>query len=382
MSVSPARTGALNPAALLDTESLRADVDAAVTAHLGRLAAEVAAISPSAEAMVEEAAGLLMGGKRLRAAFCYWSFRAHGGSADPTDPARVATVRVGAALELFQAAALLHDDVMDNSDTRRGRPTTHRAFAARHAGAGWSGEPVRFGDSAAILLGDLVLLAAQQELSAALAPLPAGVAEAARARFDAMQSEVVVGQYLDVLVQAEPWGDDPASDEERARKVLRAKSASYSVAAPLALGALLAGRGAQAAAGIEAAGLPLGEAFQLRDDVLGVFGDPAVTGKPAGDDLREGKRTVVVARTLAMLPDPHGPEAATLTAALGDPDLSEEDVARVREVIVGSGALDAVEHLIADLAVRAHALLDLADLSEPGRGVLTDLAHAAVDRAA
>jgi geranylgeranyl diphosphate synthase type I len=266
VSVSPTRTSASNPAALLDAENLRADVDAAVTAHLGRLAAEVSAISPSAEAIVGEAAGLLAGGKRLRAAFCYWSFRAHGGSPDPLDPARVATVRVGAALELFQAAALLHDDVMDNSDTRRGRPTTHRAFAALHARAGWSGEPVRFGDAAAILLGDLVLLAAQRELSAALAPLPADVAEAARARFDAMQSEVVVGQYLDVLVQAEPWGEDPASDEERARKVLRAKSASYSVAAPLALGALLAGAGSAAAADIEAAGQPLGEAFQLRDD--------------------------------------------------------------------------------------------------------------------
>jgi len=379
---SPARTGALNPAALLDIENLRTDVDAAVTAHLGRLAAEVSAISPSAEAMVGEAAGLLMGGKRLRAAFCYWSFRAHGGAAEPGDPARIATVRVGAALELFQAAALLHDDVMDNSDTRRGRPTAHRAFAATHAEAGWAGEPVRFGDSAAILLGDLVLLAAQRELSAALAPLPADIAAAARDRFDAMQSEVVVGQYLDVLVQAEPWGEDPASDEERARKVLRAKSASYSVAAPLAIGALLAGAGAEAAAGIEAAGLPLGEAFQLRDDVLGVFGDPAVTGKPAGDDLREGKRTVVVARTLALLPDAHGPEAGILTAALGDPGLSTDDVERVRRVIVDSGALDAVEHLIDDLAVRAHALLDLADLSEPGRGVLTDLAHAAVDRAA
>lgn len=382
MSVSPARTGALNPATLLDAENLRADVDAAVSAHLDGLTAEVSAISPSAVAMVDEAAGLLMGGKRLRAAFCYWSFRAHGGSADPLDPARVATVRVGAALELFQAAALLHDDVMDNSDTRRGRPTAHRAFATRHAEAGWAGEPARFGDSAAILLGDLVLLAAQRELSAALAPLPAGIVHAARTRFDTMQSEVVVGQYLDVLVQAEPWGDDPAFDEERARRVLRAKSASYSVAAPLALGALLAGAGADAAAGIEAAGLPLGEAFQLRDDVLGVFGDPAVTGKPAGDDLREGKRTVIVARTLALLPDPHGPEAAVLTAALGDPALSGEDVERVRQVIVGSGALDAVEHLIDDLAVRAHALLDLADLSEPGRGVLTALAHAAVDRAA
>ncbi|HEV6953481.1 MAG TPA: polyprenyl synthetase family protein [Promicromonospora sp.] len=382
MSALPARPGALSPTALLDLENLRSDVDAAVTAHLTLLGAEVSAISPAAQAMVDEAAGLLLGGKRLRAAFCYWSFRAHGGSADPADAARTAAVRVGAALELFQAAALLHDDVMDNSDTRRGRPTAHRAFAAMHVGAGWSGDAARFGDAAAILLGDLVLLAAQRELSAALEPLPAEIAGRVRARFDAMQSEVVVGQYLDVLVQAEPWGEDPASDEERARRVLRAKTASYSAAAPLALGALLAGRGAEAAATIEAAGLPLGEAFQLRDDVLGVFGDPAVTGKPAGDDLREGKRTVVVARTLALLPDPHGPEATVLTRALGDADLTDEDVERVREVIVSSGALDAVEHLIADLAVRAHALLDLAELGDPGRGVLTDLAHAAVDRAA
>ncbi|WP_211240258.1 polyprenyl synthetase family protein, partial [Promicromonospora kroppenstedtii] len=140
--------------------------------------------------------------------------------------------------------------------------------------------------------------------------------------------------------------------------------------------------GPQAASDIEAAGLPLGEAFQLRDDVLGVFGDPAVTGKPAGDDLREGKRTVVVARTLALLPDAQGPEATVLVSALGNPHLTETEVARVREVIVASGALDAVEQLITDLAVRGHALLDLADLAEPGRGLLTDLAHAAVDRAA
>lgn len=373
---------AATPAALLDVENLRADVDAAVNAHLDRLAADVAAISPSAGAMAEEAAGLLRGGKRLRAAFCYWSFRAHGGSADAADPARTAVVRVGAALELFQAAALLHDDVMDNSDTRRGRATAHRSFAAQHASAGWAGEPDRFGDSAAVLIGDLVLLAAQRELSGALASLPAAVADATRTRFDAMQSEVVVGQYLDVLIQAEPWGADPASDEERARKVLRAKSASYSVAAPLTLGALLAGAGAPAAAAIEAAGLPLGEAFQLRDDVLGVFGDPAVTGKPAGDDLREGKRTVVVARTLALLPDADGPEATTLMAALGDPDLADDAVERVRTIIVGSGALDAVEQLIADLAVRAGALLDLAELTQPGRSMLTDLAAAAVDRAA
>ncbi|WP_125777336.1 polyprenyl synthetase family protein [Antribacter gilvus] len=376
---SPAAPAAA--AALVDLENLRTDVDSAVRAHLDALATEVERIGAGAKALTDQAADLLLGGKRLRAAFCYWSFRAHGGAGplDGDDAARTAAVRVGAALELFQAAALLHDDVMDNSDTRRGRPTAHRAFAARHVVAGWAGGSDAFGEAAAILLGDLVLVAAQRELSAALDGLPNGVARAARATFDAMQSEVVVGQYLDVLVQAEPWGADPASDEERARAVLRAKSATYSVAAPLALGAVLAGASPERVEAVRAAGLPLGEAFQLRDDVLGVFGDPAVTGKPAGDDLREGKRTVLMARTMAGTDDAG---RGLVTRRLGDPALTDDAVAELRGTIVGSGALDAVEAVIDELATRAHVRLAAAGLAEPGRTVLADLAHAAVDRAA
>ncbi|MCF4122579.1 polyprenyl synthetase family protein [Antribacter sp. KLBMP9083] len=379
-ATAPAPTSpgtAPDPSALVDRENLRRDVDAALRAHMAELADEVAGLGASATALTDEAGALLEGGKRLRAAFCYWSFRAHGGAAD--GPARTAAVRVGAALELFQAAALLHDDIIDSSDTRRGRPTAHRAFAARHTGSSWAGEAGRFGESVAILLGDLVLLAAQRELTAAVAVLPAPVAAATRDTFDRMQSEVVVGQYLDVLVQAEPWGADPAADEERARAVLRAKSASYSVAAPLALGAALAGAGPERVAAIRAAGLPLGEAFQLRDDVLGVFGDPGITGKPAGDDLREGKRTVLVARTLAGADDDR---RALVLRALGDPDLGPDDVAALRQAIVATGALDAVEKLITDLAGQADAALDAARLAEPGRGVIADLARAAVDRAA
>jgi len=212
-----------------------------------------------------------------------------------------------------------------------------------------------------------------------VADLPAERASAARALFDAMQTEVVVGQYLDVLVQAEPWGLDPAADEERARGVLRAKSARYSVERPLVLGAVLAGASGARVTAVSDAGLPLGEAFQLRDDVLGVFGDPSVTGKPAGDDLREGKRTVLMARTLAAV---GAADRDLVVARLGDPTLDAATVERLRGVIAGSGALDGVETLIDTLADDALSALSTAGLAEPGREVLLDLARAAVDRAA
>lgn len=364
-------------AALVDLENLRRDVDAALDRHLTTLHDEVAAIGPGTTAMTDQVATLLQGGKRLRAAFCYWSFRAHGGASEGA--ARDAVVRVGAALELFQAAALFHDDVMDASDTRRGRPTAHRVFETRHREQGWSGDADRFGAAAAILLGDLCLVACHREAGAAFDALPAAVGQGARDMLDAMTSEVVVGQYLDVLVQAEAWGLDPVADEERARLVLRAKSARYSVERPLTLGAVLAGATAEQVAAISAAGLPLGEAFQLRDDLLGVFGDPDVTGKPAGDDLREGKRTVLVARTLAT-----GDDGARrlVTERLGDPHLTDDDVAALRDAIAGSGAVAGVEALIDELATDGLSALAVADLDPHGREVLTGLAHAAVDRTA
>lgn len=372
----------LSPAALVDVEDLRSRVDTAITTHLAALAREVSTISATAggtaTTMTDQAAVLLAGGKRLRAALCWWSFRAHGGP--PTGPAAEAAIRTGAALELFQAAALLHDDVMDNSDTRRGKPTAHRVFASRHATAGWSGDPDRFGESGAIILGDLVLVAAGRELTAGLSAVP-DVAAAVREAFDRMQSEVVTGQYLDVLVQAQPWGSQPASDETRSRAVLRAKTAGYSVASPLELGALLAGAGTGAADRVYTAGIPLGEAFQLRDDVLGVFGDPEVTGKPAGDDLREGKRTVLVARAMAGLPsDDDGRDQ--LRSALGDPTLSDDDVDRLRTIIERSGALDGVEQLVGELYAAALDRLADANLSDPGRRMLNAIAGALVDRQA
>jgi len=371
----------LTTPALVDVEDVRTQVDAVLARHVAQLRTVLAAASDDADRLADAVAQMLSGGKRLRAAFCYWSWRAHGGR--PGTPEADAVIRVGAALELFQAAALFHDDVMDDSDTRRGFPAAHRAFARLHDEQGLTGDADRFGMSAAILLGDLTLVASEQEFAGALAIQPMERAERARAVFDLMRTEVTVGQYLDVLAQALPWGDDPAADEVRAREVIRAKAARYSVEHPLVLGAALADADEPCLAACRALGLPLGEAFQLRDDLLGVFGDPATTGKPAGDDLREGKRTVLAARAVARARAAHDDATVTLLRTrLGDRGLSDDDVARVADAIAATGAPDDIEALIEELAGRAFTLIDARGWHEPAHGLLVGLAHAAVDRRA
>jgi geranylgeranyl diphosphate synthase type I len=368
-----------SPVPLTDVEDVRTDVAAALDAHLEGLGRELGGHGPHARALVDALAATVDGGKRLRPAFCYWSWRAHGGAstaAQGRSADRRTVLRVGAALELFQAAALVHDDVMDGSDTRRGRPSTHRRFEAVHRDAGWLGPSDAFGEAAAILLGDLALVASEREFADAVDGGPHEVVARARAVFDGMRSEVTVGQYLDVLGQALPWGDG-REDEDRARAVVRAKSARYSVEHPLVLGALLAGAGPDDVARCRRDGLALGEAFQLRDDVLGVFGDPAATGKPAGDDLREGKRTVLVARAVQLASEP---DRTLLLDRLGQRDLDAEDVARLREILRRSGALAAVEAMIESLAGPALRSLAAAPLEEPGRTMLVRLGEAAVDR--
>lgn len=370
MSLSPA---------LVDAEHLRTRIDALLTEHVVGLLPELAGAGAGAVPLADALTDMLAGGKRLRAAFCYWSWRAHGG--DPDSPDAEAVLRVGAALELFQAAALFHDDVMDDSDTRRGTPAAHRRFAARHTEQGWSGDARRFGESAAILLGDLALVASEREFVRAVAGLPTGRRARAHAIFDRMRTEVTVGQYLDVLAQALPWGEDPVADEERAREVIVAKSARYSVEHPLLLGAVLAGADDAALATASAYGLPLGEAFQLRDDLLGVFGDPATTGKPAGDDLREGKRTVLVARAMGHARATGDTELIdALVAGLGDRDLDDARSQELARRIAASGAVADVEALIAELGDRAFAGLAASSLEPEGHAMLEQLGRAAVDR--
>lgn len=363
--------------ALVDHEQVRPGVDAVLAGHLSTLAEELAAIGPDSADLLTAMRDMLTGGKRLRAAFCYWSWRAHGGAESEHAAGREQVLRVGAALELFQAAALFHDDVMDDSDTRRGRPAAHRSFAAQHEQHGWSGPSEQFGESAAILLGDLALIACEREFASALDPLDLSLRQSARQVFDLMRTEVTVGQFLDVRAQALPWGLDAEQDERRAREVIRAKSARYSVEHPMALGAVLAGADDAAVERCRTVGLPLGEAFQLRDDLLGVFGDPATTGKPAGDDLREGKRTVLVVRAVQGSADD---ERDLILGHLGRRDLSGPEVEAVQAAVARSGAVDSVEGLIAQLAGPALDALAAAPLSEPGRGMLLSLGRAAVDR--
>ena len=366
---------------LPDVEDVRARVDVLVAAHTSRLRSTLAQIGAGSEPLADAVEQMLSGGKRLRAAFCYWSWRAHGGT--PGSPGEVAVLRVGAALELFQAAALFHDDVMDDSDTRRGHPAAHRAFAVAHDEQGLEGSAERFGMAAAILLGDLALVASEQEFAAAIVGAPPALGQRARRVFDLMRTEVTVGQYLDVVAQSTPWGPDASLDEARAREVIRAKSARYSVEHPMVLGAALAGATEAELDAVSALALPLGEAFQLRDDLLGVFGDPATTGKPAGDDLREGKRTVLVARTVAHARERE--DVATLgrlRATLGDRTASDDDVAGLTRAIRASGAVDDVELLIAELSARAFAGIAARSWPEPANAMVVALVHAAVDRIA
>jgi geranylgeranyl diphosphate synthase type I len=306
------------------------------------------------------------GGKRFRAAFCYWGFHAVSGPSDTDDEA---LLRACASLELLHASALVHDDYMDASDTRRGRPATHRGLADRHRHAGWRGDPEQYGASAAILLGDLLLSWSDELLRRC--GLPTDRVMAALDVFDRCRSEVITGQFLDVSVQARG-----VADVDAAMTVLRFKSAKYSIERPLHIGATLAGADDAQLAELSAFGLPLGEAFQLRDDLLGVYGDPSATGKPAGDDLVEGKRTVLVA---LALDGARAEEAARLDAALGT-SLSPAEVAELRGVIDRSGAHAQVEEVISRLADRATDALARAGMDDRARAVLHDLATAVTVR--
>ncbi|MGI8645449.1 MAG: polyprenyl synthetase family protein, partial [Nocardioides sp.] len=289
-----------------DADGFRARIQGVLDDFLAEQADRLAPLGPDALRLHAEAGRAVSGGKRFRAAFCYWGFR----SVRPTD-AEIDhdqwLLRACAALEILHASALAHDDYMDASDTRRGRPATHRAFEAEHRRAGWSGDPEQYGAAAAILLGDLLLSWADELLRRCGFPLDE--VAPALALFDRCRSEVITGQFLDVSVQARG-----AADVDAAMRVLRYKSAKYSVERPLHIGAALAGASPELLDELSAVGLPLGEAFQLRDDLLGVFGDPSVTGKPAGDDLVEGKRTVLVALALDGAP---ATDAALLDRSLG-----------------------------------------------------------------
>jgi geranylgeranyl diphosphate synthase type I len=347
-----------------DQDGFRSRVQAALDTFLDAQAERLVPLGSDAARLLAEARTSVAGGKMFRASFCWWG---HLAVTPPED--EDALVRACASLELLHASALVHDDYMDASDSRRGRPSTHRTFEREHRAAGWRGDPEQYGAAGAILLGDLLLSWSDELLRRCGLP-PERVARGLDV-FDLCRTEVIAGQFLDVSAQARG-----RADVDTAMTVLRFKSAKYSVERPLHLGAALAGAAAETVAELSAFGLPLGEAFQLRDDLLGVFGDPGTTGKPAGDDLVEGKRTVLVALALDAAP---ADDAALLDRSLGTA-LSSEEVERLREVIGGSGARGQVEEVIDRLTDVALAALDRASIDDGAREVLRGLAAAVTDR--
>ena len=345
---------------------LRGDVDDVLSRFLAARAAELAAIDDHLVAVAGEVVDLIAaGGKRLRPAFLHWGYRAAGGPEH--DPSAVA---LGAALEMLHTFALLHDDVMDRAATRRGRPVAARGFADAHAADGLVGDAAWFGTSAAILAGDIALVWADQLLDLATLTAPV-TARRVREAFSTLRLELMAGQYLDLRLEG-----TVAADPESARRVALLKSGRYTVTRPLELGLALAGPTDRALAiGLRAYGDAIGLAFQLRDDILGVFGDPATTGKSCLDDLRTGKRTLLIAQAMALAtPGQRG----VLRAALGDRSLDEPDAECCRHIIARTGALASVEAI-----VRSHhaAAVDaIADVREPARTALIALAASAVDR--
>ena len=310
---------------------------------------------------------VLGGGKRLRPAFCHWAYTGAGGSDHPTDaltdPAPT-IVDVGAAFELLHAFALIHDDVMDGSGTRRRAPTVHIEFEAVHHTGDWRGEPRRFGEGVAILVGDLACVYADRLL--------VGAPPAARQIWNELKIELNIGQYLDVLGTARD-GTDIAT----ARRFARYKSGKYTIERPLHLGAALAGRDAELGASLSAYGDPLGEAFQLRDDILGTFGDSERTGKPVGDDLREEKPTRLLAEAIARVNEPAG---RSLLARVGAPDLSDDEVMALQELLTTCGARSEIERSITTLSERAIDAMEASPLREDARQALVTMARYVADR--
>ena len=313
---------------------------------------------------------VLAGGKRLRPAFTYWGFVGAGG--DPDDPM---VVRAGAAFELMHAFALFHDDVMDDAATRRGASTTHTVFAERHSQQLWAGESRRFGEGVAILIGDLAFVYADRLLQ--------GVTAEAWGVWNELRVELNVGQILDLL-----GGATRDRGQDKAARICRYKSGKYTIERPLHLGAVLANPSAAVVAGssgptlqqrrteevmtsLSAYGLPLGDAFQMRDDVMGAFGDPAITGKPVGGDLREGKPTPLLARAVAMA----APAQRSVLGEVGRPGLSDDDVARIQQTIVDTGALASMEATIDALTDDALTAIATAPIVAEARDQLVALAH-------
>ena len=363
-------------------------VDKRLSSFLDARETEMASISPDLGHLIQYSRVLLSHGKRFRARFCYWGWRAIHSVAESPEPLigvekiedLDAVLSLAVSLEIFHAAALVHDDIMDNSDTRRGKPSAHKSFEILHRERTFAGSSEHFGLATALLVGDLLLAWSDHLLSQAVNQgVEPGAAAETRVQFARMRQEVTLGQYLDIHEEA-AWPHIPDTDRmDRALTVVTYKSAKYSMEAPLLIGASMAGANATQLESLAAFGLPLGIAFQLRDDVLGVFGDSEVTGKPSGDDLREGKRTVLIALAEQVMP----PNAKSLfQEMLGDRALDGEQIGVMQSTLKDTGALEKIEEMIEAYVAQALNALQQAPVSQGAKTELRRLAEAVTRRQA
>lgn len=358
MSSSDARTEDLKV-----ITALRSAIDGEISAFLDEAGSYIKGIGPELDPVADEMRSFLIdGGKRFRPLLgAIGSIAVTGVQPDQ------ATIKAATSLEFLHACALIHDDLMDGSDTRRGNPSIHRRFETMHRKANLAGASSRYGEASAILLGDLALIWADLVLHQSgvssdrlLAVLPI---------YDELRVELMAGQYLDVHEQSLA-----TVDAARSLRVANYKSGKYSIERPLHFGARLSHGNDETLSALSRYGIPIGEAFQLRDDILGVFGDPEETGKPAGDDLREGKRTVLIA--LAV----EGSNGAAILSRIGDPTLDAVAIEQLREVIISSGALTKVEEMISARAAAAEEALDSTAIAAEAKSLLRTMAEMALVR--
>lgn len=344
-----------------DSTALVAHVDALLTKTVREAHDRWEKVDPSLHTVFSEIELLVLGGgKRLRPQFCHWGWVAAGGDAEGN-----VQVRIGAAIELLHVFALFHDDVIDDAATRRGQTTTHRRLSEQHAVDKMAGEARRFGEGAAILIGDITYVMSDQLMD--------GISSEARQIWHELRMEMNVGQYLDTLGSA-----NRERRIEVAERICRFKSAKYTIERPLHLGAIAADvqHGTAIAPMLSAYGLPLGDAFQMRDDILGAFGDPILTGKPVGGDFIEGKPTPMLARAYAAA----SASQLQILDLVGTPELSESEVVKIQEVVVATGAVTEMESLINTLRDEAIQSLEESAMKGDSYNALVELADTVTRR--
>lgn len=350
----------------------RLAIDRALVDFLAEVDRDLRAIDPEMAPVSKALQEFLSGGKRLRPLFAFAGYIGAGRELVEPSENNSALFKALVSLELLQACALIHDDMMDGSDSRRGAPSIHRRFEGNHREHDGVGDSERFGSAAALLLGDLALVLATQALNSS--GISNAQLRAAHSIFDVMKVELMAGQYLDIHA-----GSREAVSLEDALKIATYKSGKYTIERPLHFGGALAGADPQLLDCYTSYGIPLGIAFQLRDDLLGVFGDAAVTGKPAGDDLLEGKRTALISYAVENFSTA---QSAEFHSHFGRREASVAQINRMREMITETGAVDYIENIITERTSLALAAAQDQRIAPSGRELMTDLAIKATQRSA